>query len=90
VKIKPFVGDLVFPIPFYPKTVVKSQRRYFMTKSKPIDFVERNNIKSFLALLRDWMAIFLIAAFSIWANNIFIYLVAVWFIGIFKFALGEA
>jgi len=58
--------------------------------SKPIDFVERNNIKSFLALLRDWMAIFLIAAFSIWANNIFIYFVAVWLIGIFQFAIGEA
>jgi fatty acid desaturase len=61
-----------------------------MTQSKPIDFVERNNLKSFLALLRDWIAIFLIAAFSIWANNIFIYVVSVWLIGIFQFALGEA
>jgi linoleoyl-CoA desaturase len=27
------VGDLVFPIPFYPKTAVKSQRSYFMTQT---------------------------------------------------------
>lgn len=58
--------------------------------SKPIDFVERNDLKGFLALLRDWMAIFLIAALSIWANNVFIYLVSVWAIGIFQFAIGEA
>jgi len=45
VKPKSFVGNLVSPIPFYPKTAVKSRRSYFMTKSKPIDFVERNNIK---------------------------------------------
>ncbi|GAX44084.1 fatty acid desaturase [Tolypothrix sp. NIES-4075] len=60
-----------------------------VVQSKPIDFVERNNLKSFLALLRDWMAILLIAVFSIWANNIFIYLVAVWAIGIFQYAIGE-
>jgi fatty acid desaturase len=61
-----------------------------MTKSKPIDFVERNNIKSFLVLLKDWIAIFIVAGFSLWANNIFIYLVAVWLIGIFQFAIGDA
>lgn len=61
-----------------------------MAQSKPIDFVERNNLKSFMALLRDWMAILLIASFSLWANNIFIYLIAVWLIGIFQFAIGEA
>jgi fatty acid desaturase len=61
-----------------------------MTNSKPIDFVERNNIKSFLALLKDWIAIFIVAGFSLWANNIFIYLVAVWLIGIFQFAIGDA
>ncbi|MFM6078313.1 MAG: fatty acid desaturase family protein, partial [Dolichospermum sp.] len=60
-----------------------------MTNSKPIDFVERNNIRSFLALLRDWMIIVIVAGLSIWANNIFIYLIAVWLIGIFQFALGE-
>ncbi|NEU75387.1 fatty acid desaturase [Hassallia byssoidea VB512170] len=58
--------------------------------SKPIDFVERNDQRAFLALLRDWMAIFLIVAFSIWINNIFVYLVSVWAIGIFQFAIGEA
>ncbi len=31
--------------------------------SKPIDFVEGNDLKGFLALLRDWIAIFLIAAY---------------------------
>ncbi|MGH8002402.1 MAG: fatty acid desaturase family protein [Brasilonema sp.] len=40
-------------------------------------------------MLRDWIAIFLIAAFSIWTKNIFVYLVSVWAIGIFQFAIGE-
>ena len=61
-----------------------------MMQSKPIDFVERNDIRAFLALLKDWSAIFLIAAFSIWANNVLVYLVSVWAIGIFQFAIGEA
>ncbi|WP_242054953.1 fatty acid desaturase family protein [Nostoc flagelliforme] len=60
-----------------------------MYQSKPIDFIERNDIKAFLALLRDWMAIFMIAAFSIWINNIFVYLISVWAIGLFQFAIGE-
>ncbi|WP_427162704.1 fatty acid desaturase family protein [Aliinostoc sp. HNIBRCY26] len=61
-----------------------------MMQNKPIDFIERNNIKSLLALLRDWIAILLIIAFSIWADNIVVYLVSIWIIGLFQFALGEA
>ena len=60
------------------------------TQVKPIDFVERNNWKAFREIIRDWLAIFLIIAFSIWADNIFVYLICIWFIGIFQFALGEA
>ncbi|MCF4968511.1 fatty acid desaturase family protein [Nostoc sp. CMAA1605] len=61
-----------------------------MMQNKPIDFIERNNIKSLLALLRDWIAILLIIAFSIWSDNIVVYLVSIWIIGLFQFALGEA
>jgi fatty acid desaturase len=60
-----------------------------MSPKKPIDFVERNNLKAFQEILRDWLAIALIIAFSIWANNIFVYVTCVWLIGIFQFALGE-
>ena len=60
-----------------------------MLESKPSDFVERNDIRAFQVLLRDWIAIFLIAAFSIWINNIFVYLVSVWAIGLFQYAIGE-
>jgi fatty acid desaturase len=61
-----------------------------MSPKKPIDFVERNNLKAFREILRDWLAIALIIAFSIWANNIFVYVVCVWLIGAFQFALAEA
>lgn len=60
-----------------------------MHQNKPSDFIERNDIRAFLSLLRDWMAIFLIATVSIWANNVFVYLISVWAIGIFQFAIGE-
>ncbi|MBD2385769.1 fatty acid desaturase family protein [Cylindrospermum sp. FACHB-282] len=60
-----------------------------MTQLKPSDFVEQNNFKASLALFRDWSAIFLVAAFSIWANNIFVYFLSIWIIGLFQFALGE-
>ena len=60
-----------------------------MSPKKPIDFVERNNLKAFQEILRDWLAIALIIAFSIWVNNIFVYVTCVWLIGIFQFALGE-
>ncbi|MFN9174137.1 MAG: fatty acid desaturase family protein [Synechocystis sp.] len=61
-----------------------------MSAKKTIDFVERNNLKAFREILRDWLAIALIITFSIWANNLFVYLVSVWLIGIFQFALGES
>jgi fatty acid desaturase len=61
-----------------------------MLSPKPSDFVERNNLKAIGAILRDWLAICSIVAFSIWANNILVYLVSIWLIAIFQFALGEA
>lgn len=60
-----------------------------MKQLKPNDFVEQNDLKAFLALFRDWSAIFLVAAFSIWANNILVYFLSIWVIGFFQFALGE-
>lgn len=61
----------------------------FPTICKPSDFIERNNIRAFLVLFRDWMAIVVLTSVSIWANNIFVYLVSVWVIGIFQVAIGE-
>ena len=60
-----------------------------ISPKKPIDFVERNNLKAFREILRDWLAIGLIIAFIIWANNIFVYVTCVGLIVIFQFALGE-
>lgn len=57
---------------------------------KPKDFVERNSIRGWLALLRDWSMIILVSAFSIRADNLVIYALSVWVIGYFQFAIGEA
>jgi fatty acid desaturase len=57
--------------------------------SKPSDFVERNNFKTFLTLFTDWGAIFLILAFSTWANNIVVYLIAIWTIGFLQLTIGD-
>lgn len=61
-----------------------------MSTAKPIDFVERNNLKGIMAITRDWLAIVLIIAFSIWADNIFVYFISIWLIGAFQLALGES
>lgn len=60
-----------------------------MKQLKPSDFVEQNDLRAFLALFKDWSAIFLVAAFSIWTNNLFVYFLSIWMIGFFQFALGE-
>ena len=57
---------------------------------KPTDFVERNNLKGILAIARDWIAILLIIAFSIWADNIIVYFISIWLIAAFQLALGES
>ncbi|MEA5532963.1 fatty acid desaturase family protein [Crocosphaera sp. XPORK-15E] len=58
--------------------------------SQASKFVERSHYRGFLALLKDWGAIFLLAALSIKLNNIFAYLITIWIIGAFQFAIGES
>src|SRR5437660_2539375 len=58
--------------------------------AKPKDFVERDSIRGWLALLRDWSAIILVSALSIRADSLIIYALSVWAIGYFQFAIGEA
>jgi len=55
----------------------------------PQDFVERSNFRGLLALGRDWGIIIGTVLFSIWANNIFVYLASAWIIGTFQYAIGE-
>jgi fatty acid desaturase len=57
--------------------------------NNPKDFVQRSNLRGFLALGRDWGAIIGTIAFSLWADNIFVYLISIWVIGTFQYALGE-
>lgn len=61
-----------------------------MTTHHPKEFVERSNLRGFLAIGRNWMAIAAVIAFSLWADNWIVYLVSVWVIGSFQFALSEA
>ncbi|HEY9700818.1 MAG TPA: fatty acid desaturase, partial [Allocoleopsis sp.] len=60
-----------------------------MSQVKRTDFIERNNLKAFMAIARDWIFIFLIIALSMQVNNIFVYLAAVWLIGIFQYSIGD-
>lgn len=48
------------------------------------------DLRSALALLRDWCAIVAVAAVSIRLDHWLAWLVAVWIIGAFQFAIGEA
>lgn len=57
---------------------------------KPKDFVKRSNLRGALAISRDWLAIAALIAVSIKANHIVIYLISIWLIGSFQFALSEA
>ena len=57
---------------------------------KPQDFVERSNLRGFAVLLFDWAAIFGVIALSIWINNWVVYLISVWVIGSFQYAIGES
>lgn len=57
---------------------------------KPQDFVQRSNLKGFAALIFDWGIIFGTAAFSLWMNDWIVYLISVWIIGAYQYAIGEA
>ncbi|MEA5470451.1 fatty acid desaturase family protein [Spirulina sp. 06S082] len=57
---------------------------------QPHQFIDRSDLKGLLALAKDWGAIFLIAIFSYWVNNLFVSLLAIWFIGCFQVAIGES
>jgi fatty acid desaturase len=61
-----------------------------MVKQRPQDFVERSNLKGFVALFLDWGAIFAIIATSVWLDNWIVYLMSIWAIGSFQFAIGES
>ncbi len=49
-----------------------------------------NAWRSVLAVVRDWSIIIAVAALSIVLDHWLVYLLAVWVIGVFQFALGEA
>ena len=69
----------------------KVQKCEFVVRgAKPQDFIERSNIRGFTALFLDWGVIFGTIAFSVWANDWIVYLISVWIIGAFQYAIGEA
>ncbi|MFT5162109.1 MAG: fatty acid desaturase [Alteromonadaceae bacterium] len=49
-----------------------------------------NALRSVMAILRDWVIILAVIGLSIKLDHWAVYLVAVWIIGAFQFALGEA
>ncbi|SFD61407.1 fatty acid desaturase family protein [Pseudoalteromonas denitrificans] len=53
-------------------------------------FTDPNALKSIIAITRDWVMIIAVAALSIYLDNWLVYLLSVWIIGIFQFALSEA
>ena len=57
---------------------------------KPQDFIERSNLRGFTVLFLDWAAIFGIIIISVWMNNWIVYLISVWAIGSFQYAIGES
>lgn len=72
------------------QTFLKKNRMGMTMESKPQDFVERSNLRGFLALFLDWAAIFGIITLSIWLDHWVIYLLSVWAIGSFQYAIGES
>ena len=59
-------------------------------KSTPQDFVERSNLRGFLAIGRDWSIIFTTMGFSIWIDDVFVYIASVVMIGCMQFAISES
>ncbi|MFQ5476228.1 MAG: fatty acid desaturase family protein [Nitrosopumilus sp.] len=56
----------------------------------PQSFVQRSNLRGFTALIFDWGVIFGTIAFSVWMNDWIVYLISVWIIGAFQYAIGES
>jgi fatty acid desaturase len=54
------------------------------------DFIQRSNLRGFTALFFDWGVIFGVIGFSIWMNDWIVYLISVWIIGAFQYAIGES
>lgn len=52
-------------------------------------YCERNNYASIAAILIDWLMIFLLVYLAIKIDNFIFSLIAIWFIGIKQYALGE-
>ena len=61
-----------------------------LEESRPQDFVERSNLRGITVLLFDWSVIFCVIGISIWINNWIVYLISVWVIGSFQYAIGES
>lgn len=57
---------------------------------KAQDFVQRSNLRGFTALIFDWGVIFGVIGFSVWMNDWIVYLISVWIIGAFQYAIGES
>lgn len=57
---------------------------------KSFQFKEKSNIKSIIAISRNYIFIALIILINLKFNNIFLYLISVWLIGAFQFALSES
>ena len=58
-------------------------------KSTAKQFIRRSNLEGILVLARNWTAMLGVIAFSLWADNLVVYLVAIWIIGAFQYATGE-
>ena len=61
-----------------------------IVEPKPNDFVTRSNLRGAFALSLDWAIIAATISISVWLDNIFVYLMSVWVIGSFQFAIGES
>lgn len=54
-----------------------------------VQFSHKSTIKGLAILVFDWAMIFVIIAASHAINNFFVYIISVWMIGFFQFAIGE-
>lgn len=57
---------------------------------RPRDLIERSNLRGALVLLRDWGMIIGLAALGVWAQNVFVTIVCIYFIGVLQFSLRES
>ena len=58
-------------------------------KSEVKNYLGKSDLRGMLALTKNWVIIIATIAFSMYANNIFVYLLSVMVIGMFQYALGE-